>query len=130
MGVPKTSLSAGAIIRSVLLENADVAARTSKIFPVATDSAELPYILYRRVSLESTPQKCGQPSSDEVEIEVICFTARYSDGVELAEAVRAALDQKCAEYGKQRMRSCYLTGGEEVYQDDAFVQQLVFRVKI
>lgn len=130
MAVPKTSLSAGAVIRAVLLEDAEVAAKTNKVFPVATDCAELPYILYRRTSLSANPQKCGQPGADEIQIEVICFTERYGEGVELAEAVRAALDQITAEHDGMRLRSCYLLDSEEAYQDDAFVQQLVFSVKI
>lgn len=130
MAVPKTSLSAGAIIRAVLLEDAEVAARTNKVFPVATDRADLPYILYRRTSLSPNPQKSGQPGADEIQIEVICFTERYSEGVELAEAVRAALDQVSAEHDGMRLRSCYLLDSEEAYQDDAFVQQLVFSAKM
>lgn len=130
MAVPKTSLSAGAVIRAELLEDAEVAARTNKVFPVATDCAELPYILYRRTSLSPNPQKSGQPGADEIQIEVICFTERYGEGVELAEAVRAALDQITAEHDGMRLRSCYLLDSEEAYQDDAFVQQLVFSVKI
>lgn len=130
MAVPKTSLSAGAIIRAVLLEDAEVSARTNKVFPVATDCADLPYILYRRTSLSPNPQKSGQPGADEIQIEVICFTERYGEGVELAEAVRAALDCVSAEHDGMRMRGCYLADSEEVYQDDAFVQQMLFNVKI
>ena len=130
MAVPKTSLSAGAIIRAILLENEEVAARTNKVFPVATDSAELPYILYRRTALSAKPQKQGQPGADEIQVEVICFTERYGEGVELAEAVRAALDFTTAEHDGQVMRGCYLVDSEEAYQDDAFVQQLLFNVKI
>lgn len=130
MAVPKTSLSAGKVIRAVLLEDIEVAKRTNKIFPVSTDSAELPYILYRRTSLSPTPQKSGQPGADEVQVEVVCFTARYSEGVELAEAVRAALDQVDAEHEGLTLRSCYLLDSEEAYQDDAFVQQLVFSMKM
>lgn len=130
MAVPKTSLSAGAVIRAVLLEDAEVAARTNKVFPVVADSAELPYILYRRASLSSNPQKSGQPGADEIQVEVICFTERYGEGVELAEAVRAALDMVSAEHEGMHMRSCYLLESEEAYQDDAFVQQLVFSIKM
>ena len=53
MAVPKSSLSAGIVIRAVLLEDADVSARTKKVFPIAVDTAELPYIVYRRISLDS-----------------------------------------------------------------------------
>lgn len=130
MAVPKTSLSAGAIIRAVLLEDPDVAARTNKVFPVATDSAELPYILYRRTSLSPTPRKSGPPGADEIQIEVLCFTERYGESVELAEAVRAALDHVDTEHDGLRMRSCYLLDSEEAYQDDAFVQQLVFSARM
>lgn len=130
MAVPKTSLSAGAVIRAVLLEDAEVAARTNKVFPVVADSAELPYILYRRASLSPNPQKSGQPGADEIQVEVICFTERYGEGVELAEAVRAALDMVSAEHEGMHMRSCYLLESEEAYQNDAFVQQLVFSIKM
>jgi len=130
MVVPKTSLSAGAIIRAILMENAEVSARTNKIFPVATDSAELPYILYRRNSLSANPQKTGKQGSDEVEIEILCFTARYGEGVELAEAVRGALDFSGASHEGMVMRSCYLADSEETFENDAFVQQLLFKVRI
>lgn len=130
MAVNKTSLSAGAVIRAVLLEDPEVAARTNKIFPVFTDKAELPYIFYRRVSQAQKPQKSGQPGADEIQVEVLCFTERYSEGVELAEAVRGALDMITAEHDGQRLRSCYLKDSEESYMDDAYVQQLIFAVKM
>lgn len=130
MAVPKTSLSAGAVIRAVLLADTGVAARVNKIFPIVTDSAELPYILYRRAKLVPNPQKQGQPGADTVEMEVQCYTEKYAEGVELAEAVRAALDYKAAEHEGQRLRSCCLIDSEEIYMDDAFVQHLVFNIKI
>ena len=116
MAVPKSSLSAGIVIRAVLLEDADVSARTKKVFPIAVDTAELPYIVYRRISLESNPQKSRQPGSDESQIQILCCAARYSDTT--------------AEYDGMRMRSCYLVDSEEVYENDAFVQRLVFQVKM
>ncbi|MBD5163608.1 MAG: DUF3168 domain-containing protein [Bacteroidales bacterium] len=130
MAVNKTSLSAGAIIRAVLLEDEEVARRTTKIFPVVPDQAELPYILYRRSALEVNPQKSGQPGADTVQMEVLCFTARYSEGVELAEAVRAALDYITATHNGQRLRSCYLAESEESFEADAYIQQLIFNIKI
>lgn len=133
MAVSKTSLHAGDLIREILLDSADVTARTNKIFPVAVDNAVLPYILYRRVALEQNPNKAGQAGADSVSIEVICFTADYDDGVELAEAVRDALDNKRDIQDDDEtlvMRSCTLVDSEEAWQDDAYVQQLVFNVKI
>jgi len=126
----KTSLSAGSIIRAILLEDEIVRNITTNIFPVATDTAVLPYILYRRTSLEHNPNKTKQPGADTVQIEVLCFTDKYKDGVEMAEAVRASLDYAQGELDGLTMRSCTLSDSEEAWQDDAYVQQLVFSVKI
>lgn len=132
MAVSKSSLSAGEIIRAILIEDSEVMARAKKVFPVVEDSAELPYIVYRRTQLVQTPVK-GQRGADTVGIEILCYTAGYTEGVELAEAVRDALDGAQGAQGAQDglvMRSCYLEDSEEAWQDDAYVQQLVFNVKI
>ena len=129
MGVSKSSLSAGEIIRDILVNNAEVAARAKKVFPVVEDSAELPYIVYRRTQLEQEPAK-GRRDADTVGIEILCYTQHYTEGVELAEAVRDALDGAQGEKDGLVMRSCYLADSEEAWQDDAYVQQLVFNVKI
>ena len=126
----KTSLSAGAVIREILLADADVKRRTTKIFPVVINKAELPYILYRRAALQHNPTKARQPGADTVTMEVFCYTANYADGVELAEAVRKALDYAQGEKDGLVMRSCTLVDSEEDFTDDAFVQCLSFNVKI
>ncbi len=129
MAVSKTSLSAGEIIRAMLIEDSEVAGRVTKIFPVVEDKAELPYIVYRRTQLEQVPTKAGR-GADTVGIEILCYTKGYTEGVELAEAVRGALDGAQGESDGLVMRSCYLADSEEAWQDDAYVQQLVFNVKI
>lgn len=126
----QTSLSAGSIIRDLLLQDAQVTAITNKIFPVVTDTAVLPYILYRRSSLEHNPTKSGYPGADTVTIEIVCYTEKYAESIQLAEAVRAALDGKQREKDGVFMRSCVLLDSEEGYEGDAFAQQLVFNVKI
>ena len=126
----KTSLSAGAIIREILLGDEDVKRRTTKIFPVVINKAELPYILYRRAVLQHNPTKAGLPGADTVTMEVFCYTANYADGVELAEAVRKALDYAQGEKDGLVMRSCTLVDSEEDFTDDAFVQCLSFNVRI
>lgn len=129
MAVNKSSLSAGEIIRAVLVEDPEVATRTTKVYPVVADEAKLPYIVYRRTQLEQDATK-GRRGADTVGIEVICYTEQYTPGVELAEAVRDALDGKQATVDGLVMRSCHLTDSEEGWQDDAFMQQLVFTVKM
>lgn len=129
--VRPTSLSAGAVIRSLLLADAAVARLARKVFPVSTDTpAELPYVLYQRTALEPTPQKSGRPGDDAVLIDVYCFAATYAESVELAEAVRGALDFATGETDGLRLRACHLVDSDEGWQDDAFVQRLVFNAKL
>lgn len=130
MATKRTSLSVGAIIRDILMKDEAVRQRTNKIFPVATDTANLPYILYRRADLQHNPTKAGQPGADTVIIEVVCYTATYAEGIELAETVRTALDYSKGGKDGLAMRSCTLSGSEEGWEDDAFVQQLDFTIKI
>lgn len=129
MAVNKTSLSVGEIIYNVLTNDAEVMARTNKVFPVVTDKATLPYVAYRRSRLEHNPVK-GTQGADTVQIDVLCFAAKYGDGVQLAEAVRQALDGKQATKDTLIMRSCTIAGGEEYYENDAYIQELNFIIKV
>lgn len=128
--VQKTSLSAGLIIRQLLLGSEALTQRTRNIFPIVTDKAVLPYILYRRTALGHNPTKAGQPGADTVQMEVNVYAAAYDEGVELAEAVRTALDYAQGEVAGLRMRSCILTDSEEGWEDDAYVQAMVFTIKL
>lgn len=135
MAVNKTSLSAGLIIRAILTEDTEVSKRTKKIYPVVqlTEPATLPYIAYRRMALEAIPAKRRDPeadTADTVAMEVICYTADYDSGVELAEAVRNALTFTEAEHKGLVMRGCQLADSQEDWENDAFVQQLIFNLKM
>ncbi len=128
-----SSLSAGKIIRKILTENGEIAGMSvTKVFPVVTDAAILPYIAYRRRSNDAAAVKSQSAAvnADTTVIEILCFTEDYESGISLAEAVRAALDGRQAEVDGLRMRSCILTDSEETWQDDAFVQRLVFTIKV
>lgn len=126
----RTCLSAGIVINEILTHDEDVKAIARCVFPVAKDKAELPYVAYRRTQLASSPIKNGKPS-DSVYMEVMCYSKDYSESIDLAESVRAALD--CKAYVTDdglKMRSCILTDSEEGWADDAYLQQLVFEIKI
>lgn len=126
----RTSLSAGIIIRDILTKDTTVTELATKVFPVVTDTALTPYVAYRRSRLEHNPTKAGQPGADTVQVDVNCYAATYEESVDLAEAVRAALDYAKGAKDGLAMRSCTLADAEETYEDDAFVQRLTFRVQI
>ena len=126
----KSSLSAGELIRATLLEDAEVCAATTRIFPVKAEDATLPYILYRRAELEVSPQKSGKPGSEKLQIELDCCSQGYEEGLKLAETVRSALDFVSTENDGLQMRACPLSNASEEYQGDIFMQKLIFTIKI
>lgn len=129
MAATKTSLSVGEIIHLVLTSDKEVMRLARKVYPIVSPESKLPYVVYRRTQLEQYPVKT-RIGADAVGIEILCYTAQYTHGVELAEAVRNALDGKQAELDGLVMRSCTLADSEESWGDDAYVQQLIFNVKI
>lgn len=104
----------------------------TKVFPVVTDKAVLPYVAYRRMSMEGTPMKTmtSAGNRDTAMVEVICFSKDYEGSVALAEAVREVLDCQRGELDGMVMRSCVLTDSEEGWQDDAYTQRLVFTIRV
>lgn len=125
----ETSLSAGRVIRELLQADKAVRATGADVFPVYRDKALLPYVYYRRAGL-TTAQAKGAPAADTATMELMCCAASYEASVRLAEAVRAALDGAQARDESLRMRSCYLADADELWEADAYVQRLIFTVKI
>lgn len=125
----KSSISVGEIVRHVLMEDIQVSNKVRKIFPVVVDNATLPYIVYRRSGMRQDPTK-HERGADTVMMQIVCYTEDYQSGVELAEAVRDALDGKWAEHDGLRMRSCTLSDCQESWVDNAFVQNLIFTIKL
>lgn len=144
----KSSISAGEIIRQCLIEDASVRLKVSKIYPIIEDNATLPYIVYRRSGMQQNPVKAGA-GADTILIQVVVYAATYGESVEIAEAVRDCLDgaqmvHLCSDFGVSFdggdfgggvkdglvMRSCYLSDCQEAFMNDAYVQNLIFTVKI
>ncbi len=63
-------------------------------------------------------------------MEVLCISQHYGEGVAIAELVREALDGVSARSESLEMRSCVLTDADEDWTDDAYVQRLVFTLRI
>lgn len=125
----KTSLSASIIIGEILNNEIVGKGLATKAFPVCADAAVLPYVRYYRTDFLQQPVKNG-PVADTVVMCVDCYAADYSSGVLLAEDVRAALDHRAVKCGDLTMRSCTLTKSSESWENDAFIQTLIFNVKI
>ena len=125
----KTSISAGLIIGDILANDPAVKATATEVFPVVTDEAMLPYVSFRALKMENVPAK-GLAGSETLMTEVCCFADTYAGSVQLAECVRAALDGRQASMDGITMRSCFFEDREETWEDDAYIQRLIFRIKI
>lgn len=123
----KSVLSAGTAVYEVLSDW--LKGKVTKVFPVVTDEAVLPYVCYHREALETVAAKHA-PSADTATIVVDCYAATYNGSVELAEAVREALDGVSIKTAAGlNVRSSYLTDAAESWTDDAFVQSLTFKLR-
>ena len=123
----KTVLSAGTAVYEVLSER--LADKVTKVFPVVTDEAVLPYVCYHREALETAVAKNAK-SADTAKIVVDCYAATYNGSVALAEAVREALDNvSITTSAGLNVRSSYLVDATESWTDDAYLQSLSFKLR-
>ena len=126
----KTSLSAGETVRALLLGDPAVAAITRQIAPVViAPETSLPYLVYRRTELATVATKSGYVAADGVMIEVLCCCGAYGQSVALAEAVRHALEKRNPRpEGCVNVRGASLSASEELYEGDAYIQSLTFKI--
>lgn len=120
----KTALSTGLILAE-MLKGVGVSA-----FPViGKNDEELPYICYRRTSVQANPAK-GLASADKAMVTLNCWASTYRESMEIAEAVREALDRKECDCGELQARAITMVDASESWEGDAFCQILVFQVSI
>lgn len=126
----KTSLQAGKVVRALLLDDAAFKTITEKVYPVSTDEALLPYVVYRRAKLNYKPVKV-YAGPESVEVEVVCYASTYNGSIALAEAVRGALEVGVpTEAGGMLLRGSTLVDSDETWEADAYVQRLVFEMRL
>ena len=84
-----TVLSAGLLIYDVLSTDAGLlAAGCRKVFPVVSEEgAQLPYVCYRRASVQNTPVK-GARGSDTATVEIACYAASYAESTDFRRSTR------------------------------------------
>ena len=127
----KTSISAGLLVYRLLSEDAAVSAMATRIFPVAitAENVTLPFVVFRAVTADPTGGKPGR-GFDTCQIAVDCAAGGYAEAVGLAEAVRAALeDRECTRDGIS-IGISMMTDREEFYDSDAFVERLIFTITV
>jgi hypothetical protein len=100
-----------------------------KLFPiVGDDDVKNPFLVYERKSIQPNYTKDGL-SYDECVIEITCVSDNYSEVIELADAVRKAIELKTGIISGVAFFSSVLIGSSENYGIDNYIQTLIFKIK-
>ena len=100
-------MTVGKAIYYLLTNSTDIAAIVStRVFPeVAQQDAPLPYVVYNVTNNEPSDTKAEPSELDTANVEVNCFSTSYTESIDLAVAVRAALDRVTGTYNGVNVQS-------------------------
>lgn len=123
------TLNIGKYIYSVLNGSEEITS-LAKTYPLIADNdAKYPFIIYRRVNLNSNGNKDGY-YEDDVTIEITVVSDKYSDSVDIATKIRNLLERQSVNYEDLEINDTTLSLATEEYSNNAYVQRLQFTSKI
>lgn len=97
-----------------------------KIFPIATkNEVEFPFIVYERDSVTPRYDKSGA-SVTESSVNVYVLSESYTESLDIAEDVIAALERKEATYERFEVIGATMLGATESFTANTYVQQISF----
>lgn len=97
-----------------------------KIFPIATkNEVEFPFIVYERDSVTPRYDKSGA-SVTESSVNVYVLSESYTESLDIAEDVIAALERKDAVYERFEVIGATMLGATESFTSNTYVQQISF----
>jgi hypothetical protein len=101
----------------------------AELFPiVAAEDTQAPFIIYKRESLDPEYTKDGH-SKDDVIVSVSAITADYDEGIDLIEKVRTAIELKSGVIAEINIKSIRVTGAQEIFGVNEYLQKLTFEIK-
>lgn len=123
----------GKVIHSILTNDSGVAALVGdKVFPLVMSFETFrPSVLYVVDAVEPTYTKDGWVG-DDCSFKVTAYADSYSQAIEVAYAVRQALELQSGTFEGINIERIYLNNREEFYQFDAdvYIIRLIFETKI
>lgn len=121
------TLNIGKYIYSALNDSQEI---TCKIYPLIADNdAKYPFIIYKRVNLQSNGCKDGI-YEDSVVIEITVVSDKYSVSIDLATKIRNLLERQSVIYDDLEINDATLSLATEDYSNNAYVQRLQFTFTI
>ena len=120
------TLNIGKYIYTTLQQSEDI---TCKVYPLVADNdAKYPFIIYKRVNLLSSDVKDGI-IQDDVTIEIVVVSDKYSVGVDIATKVRELLEKEHVTFQEMEIDDCKIVLATEEF-NNAFVQGMQFNFKV
>lgn len=121
-----SSLNIGKAIYDLLKD-----VQPGKVFPlVADEGTTYPFIVYRRSAVNPSDSKDRYNYQESVTIEILVADNNYNGSVVLAEAVRKKLEHARGNANGVLVTDTFLTGADEQYLEDAFIQKLIFEFQV
>lgn len=103
---------------------------SSQIYPVeAIQTAQLPFIVINRTGIEPEYGKDGT-SKDKINVSISCRTNKYIEGINIASAIRKAIDTKRYKDENTTIPIIRLVGVYEGIYQNTFIQQLDFEIQV
>lgn len=99
----------------------------NRIYPISSKgSTFFPFIVYSRSSLTPNYTKDWHDTGDMVTVEIIAASDNYLNSVEVAEAIRRALENKRGKYEAFDVESAKVVASVEDFISDTFIQRITF----
>lgn len=124
-------LQTGKAINALLSANEEVKRMVGdRIYPLVSKvDCEFPFIVYQRMSVVPSYTKDGL-IAEEQNYNITVLADTYAESVELADAVRDALELERGTFVGQRIRNIKLTSVNESWASDTYVQELNFTLEL
>jgi hypothetical protein len=122
------TLDIGKYIHSVLTDASS--GITCKCNPLVADNdTKYPFIVYRRMNLVSSTCKDGV-FQDDVVMEIIVVSNKYSESVEIATKIRKRLERQRVIYNDLEINDGNIIMATEEFSNNAYVQRMQFEFKV
>jgi uncharacterized protein DUF3168 len=115
----------------ILKNDTALNALVTGVFPIVMPEETLaPCLVFQRETLDVTYDKSGSVI-DNSDVSVIMFAKSYPDVVDIASAVRFALEEVTGGFNGVTVISSRVRGGAEGYdiESDTFFQKITFTIK-
>lgn len=103
---------------------------TCKCTPLVADNdTKYPFIVYRRMNLVSSTCKDGV-YEDEVVMEIIVVSNKYSETIDVATKIRKRLERQRFIYDNLEINDGNIIMATEEFTSNAYVQRMQFQFKV